>query len=135
MVEQRDSRLSSKYEGLLLSLNYKISSVEDDAVYFHDKEGFIYRLFFDEKTPTYIALVFGISGFVDDIDPMRRFNAVQYVNENIKCVKVYFDGESAQFSCEQFLYDVSNLQDFIEDSIPAMHVALKELVKVLRSDD
>lgn len=132
VVEQLDSRLSSKYENLLKVLSYKISSVEDNLIYFFAEDGFIYGLVFDEKTPNYISIVFGISGFKEDQDVLRRYNAVQHVNENIKFVKVYMDENSAQFSCEQLMYDVSNFQNFIENSVSSMNVALKELVKTLR---
>lgn len=135
MLEQRDVRLSSKYEALLRSLNYDINNVEDSAVYFADSEGFIYVLSFDDKTPNYLSVGFGISGFQDDQDLVKRYTAVQYVNEEIKRVKVYFQDESAQFSCEQLMYDVANLRDFIDASIVSMHVAYKELIRNLRPEE
>lgn len=135
MVKHQDGRLSSKYKFLLEKLGYEISTVTDDIVYFFNEERYVFQLGFDDKTPKYLSVNFGISGFEDDLDPLKRFNAVQAVNERIKCVKVYFEDDSAQFSCEQLIFDMENLKEFIEFSFGSIKVAYKEFVKALRSED
>ncbi|WP_223483668.1 hypothetical protein [Pseudomonas sp. A-RE-19] len=135
MAEQVDVRMSSKYEGLLRELGYEITGVHDDLIYFGHDEGFIYILSFDEKTPKYLSVGFGISGPYADIDLKTKYDAIQYVNGNIKFVKVYMEENSAQFSCEQIIYDVSYLGDFIETSIDSMYIAYKELSKKLREEE
>lgn len=134
MSEISDSRTSSKYEALLKEYGYEIRGVYDNTVFFKS-DGFGYSLSFDNGAGKYLAVGFGISGDYDELPIEKKYMAIQYVAENIKFVKAYFEEGSVQYSCEQIIYDSGNLNDIIKVSIDAMRVAHRKLTSVLSGDE
>lgn len=130
-----DGRTSSKYEALLQELGFELKGVYDDMVFFGAEDGFGYSLSFDDSTPKYLSIGFGIAGEFSKASLEERYEALQYVSEHIKFVKVYFDDTSLQYSCEQIVYGLENLRDMIGVAIDAMHTAHRELLRIMSIAD
>lgn len=124
-----DTRQSSKYEALLKGFGYELEGVYDRLIFFKYPDNYIYSLQFDDKSPKYIAVGFGVATAVEPATDEEKNSAVRYVNSEMKFVKLYIDEDSAQFSCEQFAENMMDLKFFIEASVQALQAAYGSMVE------
>lgn len=132
VTELSDSRLSSKYEKLLIKNGYKIGAVSDDVLIFkEDKEfTFGYTLGYESKEPRYLA--FGLAAAVKsekERGEVERYQLLQDAIANIKYIKVHFrpgidsESDSIQFSCDFMIFRDEDFPEMVRRAVDVLSYA------------